>query len=224
MTRTGKIARLPLAIRNALGTRLQNGEPGKTLVAWLNTLPEVQQTMAAHFQGRPITQQNLSEWKQRGYLDWLRHQEALAWASQMQEQVAELTQATNRVPLSEALSTLLAVALGRSLRTLMAQPLDTGAQRRELFALSRELTRLRSADLHAATLSLQQERQTERPASQPVSAPEATPVHPGESDSIRPNPTQLNHLKSVTPYLATATPPLPHPPAPPTRHQWRRAG
>src|SRR5713101_951139 len=43
LSRNGKIARLPLAIRQELNRRLQNGEQGKKLVAWLNALPEVRQ-------------------------------------------------------------------------------------------------------------------------------------------------------------------------------------
>jgi hypothetical protein len=39
MTRTGKIARLPLAIRWQLNQRLQHGEVGASLLRWLNSLP-----------------------------------------------------------------------------------------------------------------------------------------------------------------------------------------
>ncbi|MGO8696966.1 MAG: hypothetical protein ACLQVY_04515 [Limisphaerales bacterium] len=42
MTRNGKIARLPLAIRQQLNQRLQNGELAQDLLSWLNHLPEVQ--------------------------------------------------------------------------------------------------------------------------------------------------------------------------------------
>ncbi len=41
MTRHGKIARLPLAIRQQLNLRLQNGERAQGL-SWLNQMPEVQ--------------------------------------------------------------------------------------------------------------------------------------------------------------------------------------
>ena len=37
--RKGKIARLPPAIREHLNRRLQNGEEGKKLVGWLDSLP-----------------------------------------------------------------------------------------------------------------------------------------------------------------------------------------
>ncbi len=69
MTRIGKIARLPHALRETLNRRLQDGEPGTELVAWLNGLPAVKQALAKDFGGRPITEQNLSEWRQRGYGD-----------------------------------------------------------------------------------------------------------------------------------------------------------
>lgn len=39
MTRTGKIAWLPRTIREQLNRRLEDGEPGSDLVAWLNALP-----------------------------------------------------------------------------------------------------------------------------------------------------------------------------------------
>ncbi|MGP8238342.1 MAG: hypothetical protein ACLQVW_23420 [Limisphaerales bacterium] len=42
MTRNGKIARLPLAIRQQLNLRLQNGELAQDRLSWLNHLPEVQ--------------------------------------------------------------------------------------------------------------------------------------------------------------------------------------
>ena len=60
MTRNGKIARLPLAIREQLNRRLQDGEPGTQLVEWRNGLPEVQAVMQAQFNGRPIGEPNLS--------------------------------------------------------------------------------------------------------------------------------------------------------------------
>jgi hypothetical protein len=42
MTRHGKIARLPLAIRQQLNLRFQNGKLAQDLLSWLNQHPEVQ--------------------------------------------------------------------------------------------------------------------------------------------------------------------------------------
>jgi len=69
MTRNGKIARLPLAVRQQLNQRLQNGELAQDLLSWLNQLPEVQPILAAHFAAKPIDESNLSHWKQGGYLE-----------------------------------------------------------------------------------------------------------------------------------------------------------
>jgi hypothetical protein len=74
MTRTGKIARLPQALRDELNQRLQDGRKGVELVQWLNGLPEVQAILAAQFQGQPISPVNLTEWKQGGYPAWQREQ------------------------------------------------------------------------------------------------------------------------------------------------------
>jgi hypothetical protein len=68
---TGKIGHLPYEIRCQLGRAIHNGVPGVRLVAWLNSLPEVQAILSRDFGGRPIKEQNLSKWKARGYPDWL---------------------------------------------------------------------------------------------------------------------------------------------------------
>ena len=79
----GKIGRLPKAIQDQVNRRLENGEKARTLAAWLNTLPEVQSVLAAEFAGRPIREQNLSEWRQHGYQKWLEQRQCLAMAQEM---------------------------------------------------------------------------------------------------------------------------------------------
>ena len=56
MSRTSKISRLPRPIREQLNQRLDNGEQNKRVVQWLNSLPEVQQVLAAEFDGVPLVQ------------------------------------------------------------------------------------------------------------------------------------------------------------------------
>jgi hypothetical protein len=73
---TGKISRLPREIREQLNRRLDGGEPGKRLVAWLNKLPAVQTLLAAEFGGASINEQNLTNWKQGGHRDWRMREEA----------------------------------------------------------------------------------------------------------------------------------------------------
>ncbi|HWD90966.1 MAG TPA: hypothetical protein VG938_01325 [Verrucomicrobiae bacterium] len=89
-TRLSKIARLPAAIREQLNRRLHNGELGKTILPWLNELPETKCVLAELFQGKPINHQNLSEWRYAGYQDWLQVQQRLEWYDGLTEQEAAL--------------------------------------------------------------------------------------------------------------------------------------
>jgi len=75
---TGKIARLPREIREQVNRRLEDGEPGNRLVAWLNELPAVRALLAAEFGGGVIKEQNLTNWKQGGYRDWRMEREVAA--------------------------------------------------------------------------------------------------------------------------------------------------
>ena len=85
ITRIGKIGRLPRQVRNELNRRLLEGEPGITLVDWLNGQPSVKAVLDRWFGGRPVTEQNLSEWKQGGFEDWQRQEEARAWVRELGE-------------------------------------------------------------------------------------------------------------------------------------------
>jgi len=116
MSHKGKIARLPLAIREQLNRRLQDGEIGRDLVVWLNSAPEVQAVLKAEFGERPVNEPNLSDWKAGGYEDWLVHQDTMEQVNQLVANAKELGGAS-QTPLSELLMTCLAaryvVELGR---------------------------------------------------------------------------------------------------------------
>ena len=88
-TRTGKIARLPREIRDELNRRLDEGKAGKKIVVWLNGLPEVEAIIATEFNGKPIREQNVSEWKKGGYLDHVTQQETLQIAKCLAEDAAQ---------------------------------------------------------------------------------------------------------------------------------------
>jgi hypothetical protein len=68
----GKIGRLPKAIQEEVNRRMETGERGAELAAWLNGLPEVRAVLAARFNGQPINEVNLCQWRTRGYKDWQR--------------------------------------------------------------------------------------------------------------------------------------------------------
>ena len=75
MSRIGKIARLPEKIRAQINEKLHEGVHGVTILMWLNELPVVQAIMQECFGGQAIGPQNLTNWNQGGYLDWVAKQE-----------------------------------------------------------------------------------------------------------------------------------------------------
>jgi hypothetical protein len=87
-TPNGKIARLPKAIQETLNRRLQNGEMGRVLVAWLNGLEPVRDMLKERFNGTPLREQNLSEWRKRGYQRWLWQEELKEMAEQRRRAAA----------------------------------------------------------------------------------------------------------------------------------------
>jgi len=89
MTRKGKIARLPLALRTELNQRLAANEDGAALLAWLNAAPDVQAVLARDFAGEPITKQNLYEWRNGGFVEAQTRQELLAQAASLTADAAE---------------------------------------------------------------------------------------------------------------------------------------
>ena len=158
MTRNGKIARLPREVRDALNRRLDNGEPGVKLVAWLNTLPEVAAALQAEFGGRPITDGNVSEWKSGGYLEWQARQEALAQARDLAADAQELSDATGG-RLTNHLATFLAARYAMALKGWDGEPSEEFLGKlRVLQAVCRDIVELRKGDHSGARLSIEQQR------------------------------------------------------------------
>ena len=68
----GKIARLPLSIREEINRRLLDGEAGHKVLAWVNAQPEAIERLRDFPGARPlISHQNLSEWRKSGYRNFL---------------------------------------------------------------------------------------------------------------------------------------------------------
>jgi hypothetical protein len=154
-TRIGKIARQPRAIRNQLNARLNDGEPGQRLLEWLNALPEVQTVLAAEFEGRPVNAQNLSDWKQGGYREWVLQQEALELAERLAEEAVEL-QVEGRPPLTDTLALWLAARYAVATRAVAAQ--DGPEQWRQMREFTADVVELRRGDHSAERLRLEREQ------------------------------------------------------------------
>jgi len=162
MARNGKIARLPLHVRNELNRRLSEGEPGTKLVAWLNE-GSARIWLRNDSEGRPIriTEQNLSEWRQGGYQDWLRHEEARQFTQDLAEQAGELDAAADGKGISDRFGALLAVDLARLAKKFLEQETDAEKKWARLKEISKELSRLRR-DEHRAVWTWIKREQWER--------------------------------------------------------------
>ena len=157
MSHNGKIARLPHAIRNQLNLRLQDGEQGKNLVQWLNGLPEVQVVLQAEFDGRPIREQNISEWKKRGFREWQLQQDALEQLPQVVTEAAELNGKVNG-KLTDPLAVWLTAHLIAAVRRLAAADMTDAARWKLLHEACADLVALRRGDQNAEELALDRER------------------------------------------------------------------
>ena len=157
MSRQGKIARLPKNIRDQLNLRLQDGEPGKQLADWLNELDKTKEILAELFGGRPINEQNLTEWKQGGYQDWLRDQETRERVQRLAERAQDLDDAADGLEISDRLASILAAKLAGAAQKL-DEIADPKERWRKLQEILRELWRLRSEDHLGKRLQLQQEQ------------------------------------------------------------------
>lgn len=157
MTRTGKIARLPFAVRETLNRCLRDGQLGSELVVWLNSLPEVKAILTADFFGH-ITPQNLSEWKQGGYRDWLRQQETVSLVRELSETAVAVGDAAGTATVSDRLSAVLAVELAREIQSLLEKTTDPQQRWEKLGEALQRIALLRHEDHSAGRLRLDQER------------------------------------------------------------------
>lgn len=154
ITRRGKIARLPQHIREVINRHLRDGEDGKSLVAVLNRMPEVKAVMGSEFGGRPIREQNLSEWRQGGYREWVAQQDALEMAGRLGEEAAELRQKGG--DLTERLALRLTARYLAASRRLSEG--EDGPDLSLLRQLCHDLVALRRGDHQAERLRIERER------------------------------------------------------------------
>jgi hypothetical protein len=157
MTRNGKIARLPKHVREALNQRLQDGQSGPGLLHWLNTLPECREMLAEQFDSHPITKQNLSEWRQGGYEEWLRKEESRRRVQMLMEKAGDLEDDAEGMTIADRLGTVLAAELVAAAEQLneIADPKERWTRLKDIL---RELYRLRREDHHARKLRMAEDK------------------------------------------------------------------
>lgn len=157
-TRVGKIGRLPKYIRDELGRRIEDGELGKELVKWMNNVPYVQEILKEQFGGRPITEQNLSEWKQTGHPEWLRREETCLLAVHLTEHSDDLDEAADGQEISDRFANVLAAEMARLATVLLEKETDTEKRWQRLCEVHRELSQLRRDDHRAVRTLMERQR------------------------------------------------------------------
>ncbi|MBI5386970.1 MAG: hypothetical protein HZA90_20040 [Verrucomicrobia bacterium] len=158
MARNGKIARLPREIREALNRRLQDGEPGGPLLAWLNALPTVLAVLAREFGGCAVSKQNLCEWRAGGFAEWQSRQETLAQARELAADASEIETATDG-RLTDHLATVLAARYACALSGWNGEVTEEFRRKlRALRGLCQDIVELRRGDHSGARLQMERER------------------------------------------------------------------
>jgi uncharacterized OsmC-like protein len=165
MARTGKIARLPLAIREELNERLRDNHSGTDILAWVNALPITQEILKAKFSGNPISDANLSEWRGGGFAEWLDDQEKVHKIQKLSELSLRLAKASGG-NLSEG---LLAIAAGKLQEALEAGvEIDIDEDGKETISgspldkLVKALTAVRGMELEAQKLEVKKVEVTQK--------------------------------------------------------------
>ncbi|MEZ5386495.1 MAG: hypothetical protein R3F13_13365 [Prosthecobacter sp.] len=155
--RTGKIARLPKAVRDRLNERLAGGEQGEPLLEWLHGLPEVLEVLVRDFEGRLILKQNLSDWRKGGFRDWEARQERLEQVRLITEE-AEDTQAA-APELADRMAALLAGRFASLIaNTAHVKDWSKPRQRAQLMEMCEGVASLRRFDQGGKRLDLEREQ------------------------------------------------------------------
>jgi hypothetical protein len=157
LTHNGKIGRLPKGVQEQLNHRIQNGEKGRGLAAWLNSQPEVQAVVAREFDGKAIREQNLSEWRKHGYKQWLWWQEALEMARQLAAEIGEL-QPTDAQPITDQMAGWVIVRYLMAVRKQVEKNPNGEPDLKVLREFCHDLVAVRRGDHSAARLKMEQER------------------------------------------------------------------
>jgi len=157
MTRNGKIARLPRELREQVNHQLDDGRPGMEIVEWLNKQPEVIVLVRREFGGRPIREQNLSEWKKGGYREWQLQQAALEIVPQVAAEAGELRAGGNG-KLTDHMAVWLTAHLMAVVRRLAASGLKDTAKWKLLHEACADLAALRRGDQNAEWMEIEREK------------------------------------------------------------------
>jgi hypothetical protein len=155
-TGNGKIANLPSAIRDELNYRIADGEQGNELVEWLNAKPEVVRVISERFDGTPVSEQNLSEWRKRGYQKWLAFHNFVDESNALGDNAEIL--ADTGIDCDKLLLTLTA-AYAEAIQNWIVTPCEQMTYKLAVYKnLTNGVIALRRAEIQKVRLEIEQER------------------------------------------------------------------
>jgi hypothetical protein len=158
MSRTGKIARLPKELREQLNRRLDDQEPAAQLAEWLNARPEVQAVLKDQFAGRPISEQNVSDWRNGGFRDWQQFQVRREFFHQTLAETIELDKGLAYSSFLQDYSRFVMADLALAVKEATAQIEDPVRRVECLALLASRLAQFRREESNAARTEMQTER------------------------------------------------------------------
>jgi hypothetical protein len=143
-------------LRCLTGLRLASGEPANALLPWLNNLPELRPILEADFHAEPVSEQNLSEYRQHSFRKWQMRQSALEFATEAQADAAP----SSHVPAEPLVNHLvhwisLRFAAAAHTSTISDDPQTELRQIRQFLA---DIVALRRGDLISRRIHLEQQR------------------------------------------------------------------
>lgn len=160
MALLSKIARLPRHIREELNRRMDDGEPGTVILPWINALPEVLKILAKHYSGSPVSDQNLSVWRETGLCEWQTNQERIHRIRALSEHAVNMSGQAEKLFSGSG-----AIAAGHIMELL--ESLDVEDQKTllkgngmQFTELLDKLARLTAAQTMQAKATLAREKQT----------------------------------------------------------------
>ncbi len=155
--RNGKIAKLPRPLRDQINRALDAGQSAVSIARGLNEIPQVKAMLEAHFGGKPISQQNLSEWKAGGYRDWQLRQELILQHEEFAANIHELSQTAEGM--ANALFGMLLLDYARLMKNKDGEtPEDFEKKRKALSAQLQDIVKLRRCDVQARNVEVQEGR------------------------------------------------------------------
>jgi hypothetical protein len=153
--RRGKIAHLPRAIREEVNRRLEAHQSGPKIVNWLNAEPAVKEVLDREFGGKPISRQNLSQWRRDGFQEWRYHNWAVVYLRKLAGDDAEPTGMSNQ-RLVAVMGRMCMEELGAAIQRSRDEGMSTEKRFKYLCTGIGQINAMRREDNRAGRIALEQ--------------------------------------------------------------------